>query len=147
MLLNPCFVALATLVTSYNKGKSLCWRTVQNSLPERQPHIHVLDLLFSQPEKPHASSKPSTWCRSPQQRAGYAPAPASAQFGCGEMMGRDPAMLRGCRGRTEKKLFTFCYHPRQAARPCHVLFSSEQLGNMCSRTGFMYQHIWGVASH
>jgi len=60
MLLNPCFVALATLVASCDKGKSLCWRTVQNSLPERQPRIRVLDLLFSQPEETHASSKPST---------------------------------------------------------------------------------------
>lgn len=60
MILNPCFAALDTLVTSFNKGKSLCWRTAQKSLPERQPHARVLDLVLSQPEKTQASHKPST---------------------------------------------------------------------------------------
>lgn len=148
MILNPCFAALDTLVTSFNKGKSLCWRTAQKSLPERQPHARVLDLVLSQPEKTQASHKPST------------PGAQRQLLSTSQLQRDDRGNSPPCQGgggRKKKKtssgsdpdfVFLACWillpaHPRQAARPRRVLSSGKQLGNVWSRAGFMYQHVLG----
>lgn len=88
MLSNPYFAALATPVTPSDKGSLF----VENS-SERQPHTHMLDLLFSRPAKPQG------WQR---QRRGTILSSILGAPGTAQLWGGDGARVL-CQGE-EKKL-------------------------------------------